>query len=258
LASIKIIRIILVFNELEGIIMRFGVISKYLKEELGSDNVTMIFADSNGHNLYMYSNKALDRYSTGDGVVYCKSIPLSALDEDQRTLLKENNTKFYPLTIEGREGASGCIEDGIEDHEWRELRYLDCSEAETGLLSVTGPYAYCRSRRLAKYFGGSELDFPEEFLMVHESAHGLIDRIGFLLEDLFGDKADVVEETVSQLIGIKYLEQKMPEAAMKYKSHISGVNTDPVHMEAFDIVLNDRNRAEAMQDVVKTLIERNI
>ncbi|MBI4176507.1 MAG: hypothetical protein HY518_04830 [Candidatus Aenigmarchaeota archaeon] len=67
--------------------------------------------------------------------------------------------------------------------------------------------------------GQREYGFSPESGLVHEGAHGVIELVRQRLGDLFeGDELSIVDESVAQLVGIKYMERFNPVEALRYKT----------------------------------------
>ena len=226
----------------------FKRIQRHIKEQLGSDNVRLILADADGRNLFLYSNLHGNGYKRNTNGIYQKYVPLDEIPEREIDTIKGKDTKFYgPTRRYTRIGPEG---------QYTSIEFREPDPAETGILSSGTSYGYCRTDRLARVWNKREYGFSAESGIVHEGAHGVISLVDDQLEDLFEyDEFTIVDESVATLVGIKYMERFLSEEATKYKDFIAGYETDPIHMEAFRLVLQERDRVEDMRNVVKLLLE---
>lgn len=226
----------------------FKRIQRYLIGELGSDDVRLILADADSKCLILFSNKPGNGYKANGKGIYQKTILLDKIEEEQMKALKNKDTRFY--------GPTRRFSRSWPEGQYTFIEFREPDAAESGILSSGTSYAYCRTDRLARILSQSEYGFSADGLIVHEGAHGIISLINERLEDLFEeDESEILGESVAQLVGIKYLEKYLPDEAARYKGFISNYETDPVHAEAFRIVLNERSRAEEMKNLVRFLIE---
>ena len=244
----------------------FGRISQHLREQLGSDDVTLISADVDGDNLLLYSNRRLNGYKKRDGM-YFKQTPLKEIPEDEMNRLKYRGAKFYGPTKRGTQSYPDGQSISL-------IVFRSPHPDEEGVLASGTSYGYCmtfNAARTMSWFaarGDPSLDFSAEGILAHEGAHGINYLVIDQLEDLFGytDELRVVDETVAQLVGIKFMERFIPEEAEAYKALIREPEPengdaifvgcgDPVHSEAFRIVLKERERAEEMRKLVNMLVE---
>jgi len=224
----------------------FGRIAPFLKEQLGSDRVTMIFADTDGKNLVLYSNTPMRGYDKVTQLGYCKSIPISDIEPEQLNALKGKDSRFYKLWTSFTKGMS--------EGSYTLLERRPSDAAEEILLPVGDSYAYHPSDRLAESLGNKGSGFSDDGILIREGAHGVIYRVIDLVEDLFGENfVGIVDESISQLVGVKFLELYYPEEARRYIAEIEKAETDDTHMKAFDMVLNRRSQVEEMAGVIRLL-----
>ena len=254
----------------------FQRISQHLREQLGSDKVCLILADTDGKNLLLYSNKQLKGYSRNADGGYEKHAPLSSIPEEQLKDLKPKDTRFY-------HNVSVCTH---THDQWAEIEtnVRSADYSESGILSTgNNSYGYCRTGRLArilgeKEYGGYEFSLNAvEGALAHEGTHGITRSVYDGLVDLFGEDRcsgsvlefldayhviehynvmpEIIEEAVATLVGIKYLESFYPEEAAHYKTFISTLETDSKHKAAFRFVLTERHRVEEMRKLTKLLVK---
>jgi hypothetical protein len=223
----------------------FGRITPFLREQLGSDRVSMIFAETDGKNLLLYPNVHLNGYGKVTELGYSKTIPFSNIGPEQLAALKGKDSRFYSFwrrfTKTTPEGSFTLIERSIPD------------AADEIISPDGGCYAFHPSDKLAERIGNKGTGFSNDGLMIHEGAHGVIYTVLDSLEELFGVDVRNVEETISQLVGLKYLERYNTEEAKRYVAEIEKAETDDIHMGAFDMVLNQRSGVEEMAGIIRLL-----
>ena len=254
----------------------FRRISHHLRDQLGSDDVCLVLADTDGKNLLLYSNRALKGYHKGvDG--YSKQVPLDEITKNQMDCLKRKDPRFYAKETTVSESGPG----------WKrtEIKAQRPDLAESGVIATgSNPHAYCRTGKLAEamgteeYGGGGFSAEGAEGVLAHEGTHGIIHSVYDRLEDLFGEDAaehifdksvtaarefsgrldayrmlGIIDEAVATLVGIKYLENFYPKEASRYNDFISTLETDGTHEEANRLVLYKRDRVEEMRNLVKLL-----
>ena len=229
----------------------FRRIQRHLWEQLGSGNVRLILADSDGTNLLLSSNRHGNGYVRNPSGFYQKSVPLRGIPRGELLSLKYKETHFYNSTTRDswqQEDSKGYVS----------IQPRRPMADESGVLSSGTQYAFCRTGNLADALESEHeiFGFSNQCVLAHEGAHGVISLARDRLEDdLFGgyEFVDIVDESVAQLVGISYMERFSPGEAARYMDFIAHFKTDPVHEEAFRLVLKERERVEEMRKVVKSL-----
>lgn len=223
----------------------FERVSAHLKDELGSDDVRMIFADTDGDRLILRSNRGGNGYGKIREGLYEKIYQLDRIGKNMEEL-RNKDTRFYgPTTWFGEQG-------------YTLITVRNPTDFESQVLDSGTSYAFHRSDRLSRYLGREMTEFPDEAMIAHEGSHGIVSHIrNGILEDLFdeGNREDyVVDESVAVLVGLKFLERYLPEEVRRYEAFISEIETDSIHMEAFRLVLKERHRVEEMRSLIRDLV----
>jgi len=210
-------------------------VKAFLLDNLGDDQVTIVYGDTTNGNVYFYSTSPMEGYISIDDVYVRNAGSPKNWDSNA---LKDLTERFV--------GDARLHQDTILFLGKRKKREL--SAAEKRLMNINGSYAWNHSsafkdivaptKILAEYEISEE---PDDYTSCHEGAHSIKD-------------AEVIEEATAHLVSNVYMEKFYPNQFEQLKKRLLKLETDGTHMLAFKLAFDKDSQLYRIRDQIK---ERN-
>lgn len=242
---------------------QFSRVLGFLDEQLGDSDVTIVFGDASDGRVYFVSNRPLTDYQKVDGArggIYVKDA--GKPEEWGEKHIIERDLLAFNASQPGYDAFELRMR-SVDDS--GKVVYVDIKErlptmVEHDIMSVTGPYAWIYSRTFRDLIlhcrhAYRHLHFPEDFLMCHEGAHGIVRKHERFAEKIPENK--ILEEAVVNIVSTDYVARFHPEYLGGLKKMIRGGakrNVFP-HSAAYSILLSEE---QALRELHQEIKKRNL
>lgn len=194
---------------------QFGQVLGFLDEQLGDNDVTIIFGDAADGRAYLVSNRTLNYGKKFDGL-YVKDLDIAQGFDYDLSLNMASPGPHY--TFQDEENELALM------HFW----------------GVGLPFAFAYSQEfidlLANGAPVNHVLLPDDVSICHEAAHGIVHRYGFVR------RSEALEEALVQKTFVDYASQTYPDAGEFLDAFAKDLDADPLHKNALRLARDPASR----------------
>ena len=257
---------------------QFSRVLGFLDEQLGDNDVTIVFGDASEGRVYFVSNRPLHGYQKHDGV-YVKDAgrPVEWAIEEMKGVVDDVRCEpcYNPSEIRVTENI-GCKKQITHENEMLKIN-------RRNLIRIETPYAWNYSAGfrdlIVPGYQAEFLKFADDATTCHEAAHGVIRRhfdflASYAAEPMIKERIeriesserlntdpnalrrDLLDEAVAQLISsTNYMDMYHADQAASLRETFAAYDTDSIHKNALDLAFN---HPEVIEEIQRRIRERNL